>query len=316
MAERYFCPTVRARTWQEAQAQINNRLQLLTRMMDQISTGAGIPGLRIEDGAITSDKIAASQIIVSKLGADAVARLFTLAATKTAIEAWRHASDLTLIDGGDIYAASVTAGKLTIVDLADMANLLTVVSGRIVIGPDALGSGLAGFLLNDGTRDRMKIGEISEGAYAVQIIDAAGVITVDINGRLIKAVRASGDVAASATTETSSSSFVDLANMSVTLVAPQNCTALLSTGGFIHEDSNQGCEIELTYRIDSTDYDSTLLGYGYWPTGGYGHWVGFTVIENLASGSHTFKTRWRQASADRTAACEHRFLQVALFDRA
>lgn len=47
MAERYFCPTIRAGTWPQAQAQLNNRLQLLTRMLNSISTGAGIPESRL-----------------------------------------------------------------------------------------------------------------------------------------------------------------------------------------------------------------------------------------------------------------------------
>jgi len=42
--------------------------------------------------------------------------------TKTDIEAWRHASDVTLIDGGDIYADSITLGSIKSDAFSSLAN--------------------------------------------------------------------------------------------------------------------------------------------------------------------------------------------------
>lgn len=47
MAERFFCPTIRASNFPQALSQLNNRLQLMTRMLNSISTGPGIPESRL-----------------------------------------------------------------------------------------------------------------------------------------------------------------------------------------------------------------------------------------------------------------------------
>lgn len=60
---------------------------------------------------VPSTSITAGQIIVAGLAAAVTGRMFADSATKTNIEAWRHSSDVTLIDGGDIYTNSVTVAK-------------------------------------------------------------------------------------------------------------------------------------------------------------------------------------------------------------
>jgi hypothetical protein len=70
-------------------------------------------------GKVALTSISAGKIIVAGLDSGVTARMFADATTKTNIEAWRHASDVTLIDGGDIYTKSITAIKLDIATITD-----------------------------------------------------------------------------------------------------------------------------------------------------------------------------------------------------
>jgi len=180
-------------------------------------------------GKVALTGITAGKIIVAGLADAVVARIFTDSTIKTNIEAWRHISDsiwldgnnivwldgnnivwldtpsidLTLIDGGDIYtgtitashiaAGAITAVKINVSDLVNIANLLTVDSGKIVIGKDALGTGLGGIVINDGTRDRAKMGETASGVYRVEVFDASGVEIVDGQNKMLR-WHASGEI--------------------------------------------------------------------------------------------------------------------------
>lgn len=100
-------------------------------------------GEHIEAGSITASHIVANTITVGQVDFDT--RLFTDAATKTNVEAWRHASDVTLIDGGDIYTGSITANKIATGSLTATQikgtdfGTLTITSGKIAINTtDAL----------------------------------------------------------------------------------------------------------------------------------------------------------------------------------
>jgi len=62
----------------------------------------------LQAGAITADKIGASEVLISKLGSDALARMFQSGDYKTNIEAWAKSGAITYIDGGKIYAGSIT----------------------------------------------------------------------------------------------------------------------------------------------------------------------------------------------------------------
>jgi len=70
-------------------------------------------------GKVALTSISAGKIIVAGLDSGVTARMFLDGTTKTNIEAWRHASDVTLIDGGDIYTKSITAVKLDIATITD-----------------------------------------------------------------------------------------------------------------------------------------------------------------------------------------------------
>ena len=75
--------------------------------LDEIPDGS-------EYGRVKLTGIDAGLIIVAGLDAEVTDRMFTDPTAKSNIEGWRHASDTTLIDGGDIYAHSVTIDKLTV----------------------------------------------------------------------------------------------------------------------------------------------------------------------------------------------------------
>ena len=63
-------------------------------------------------GRVALTSITAGKIIVAGLNSGVTARMFLDSTTKNNIEAWRHANDVTLIDGGDIYASSITANQI------------------------------------------------------------------------------------------------------------------------------------------------------------------------------------------------------------
>lgn len=61
---------------------------------------------------ITADQIAANTIVVGNIDSTVSNRLFTDSDTKTNVEGWKSSSDVTKIDGGDIYTGSVTADQI------------------------------------------------------------------------------------------------------------------------------------------------------------------------------------------------------------
>ena len=63
-------------------------------------------------GKIALTSISAGKVIIAGLDSGITDRMFANLTTKNTVEAWRHASDVTLIDGGDIYANSLTIAKL------------------------------------------------------------------------------------------------------------------------------------------------------------------------------------------------------------
>jgi len=83
--------------------------------LDDIANGATY-------GKVALTGITAGKIIVAGLDSGVTARMFLDSATKTNIEAWRHASDVTLIDGGDIYADSILLGSIKSDAFSSLAN--------------------------------------------------------------------------------------------------------------------------------------------------------------------------------------------------
>ena len=71
-----------------------------------------IDGGKISTGTILADSIAAGQILISKLAQESLDRMYDSAALSDAIQGWPHASDITKIDGGDIYTGSVHTAQI------------------------------------------------------------------------------------------------------------------------------------------------------------------------------------------------------------
>jgi len=88
----------------------------------------------LQAGAITADKIGTSEVLISKLGSDALARMFQSGDYKTNIEAWAKSGAITYIDGGKIYTGSITAGKITVDSLAAINAILGTVHAGIIYG--------------------------------------------------------------------------------------------------------------------------------------------------------------------------------------
>ena len=72
---------------------------------DGVDTGFGF-------NLVATTSIESGKIIVAGLADDAVGRIFSASSAKDAVEAWRHASDVTMIDGGKVYVKSLTFDKL------------------------------------------------------------------------------------------------------------------------------------------------------------------------------------------------------------
>ena len=86
-------------------------------------------------GKVAGTSITAGKIIVAGLDSGVTVRMFTDSATQTNIEAWKHVSDVTKIDGGDIYTGSVTASKITTASLSALsADMGTITAGKIDVG--------------------------------------------------------------------------------------------------------------------------------------------------------------------------------------
>jgi len=72
-----------------------------TGNLDNIANGATY-------GKVALTSISAGKIIVAGLDSGITDRMFSNLNTKNNVEAWRHTSDITLIDGGNIYTNSLT----------------------------------------------------------------------------------------------------------------------------------------------------------------------------------------------------------------
>jgi len=84
------------------------------------SKGLNINADVLATNCVLADAIASEAVVIGKIDTDVVSRFFTTDDIKTNIEAWRHASDLTLIDGGDIFTNSITATQITTAELVGL----------------------------------------------------------------------------------------------------------------------------------------------------------------------------------------------------
>jgi hypothetical protein len=110
-------------------------------------------------GKVALTSISAGKIIVAGLDSGVTARMFVDATTKTNIEAWRHASDVTLIDGGDIYTGTVTANKISVTSLSSIhANMGTITAGKIDVGNIEINADTERILMGAATAPKTGIG--------------------------------------------------------------------------------------------------------------------------------------------------------------
>jgi len=83
-------------------------------------------------GKVALTSITAGKIIVAGLDSGVTDRIFADLATKDNVEAWRHASDVTMIDGGKIYAKSITADEIEAGTItADEIYAETITAGNL-----------------------------------------------------------------------------------------------------------------------------------------------------------------------------------------
>jgi hypothetical protein len=71
-----------------------------------------IDGGYISTGTVLAGAIAAGTILISKLATETLDRMLDSAALSDAIQGWPHASDITKIDGGDIYTGTVHTAQI------------------------------------------------------------------------------------------------------------------------------------------------------------------------------------------------------------
>jgi len=127
----------------------------------------------LQAGAITADKIGASEVLISKLGSDALARMFQSNDYKANVEAWAKSGAITYIDGGKIYAGSITLTGLgtTIIEGGYIKTSLLNVDYSIIVGTkppanaDYFG-GVAGAMAYESNVELAKLGTtVISGGY-------------------------------------------------------------------------------------------------------------------------------------------------------
>jgi hypothetical protein len=127
----------------------------------------------IQSGAVVSDKIGTGEVLIAKLGSDALARMFQNNNYKINIEAWAKSGAITYIDGEKIYAGSITLTGLgsTIIEGGYIkTNLLQVSYGDITgtkppVNADYFG-GVAGAMAYEANVELAKLGStIISGGY-------------------------------------------------------------------------------------------------------------------------------------------------------
>lgn len=154
IGEIFAPPLIQAQSWEEAQRKFNEVIRQMARQMQNIYTGANIPASRLVQG---------TKITGIETGADVTAdhEAATIA----------NQGDLAILD-------EVTAAYINVSDLVNIANLLTVASGKIIIGANALGTDNPGIVINDGTYDRVQLGKVNSD-YALFFRDPDGNLVGD-----------------------------------------------------------------------------------------------------------------------------------------
>ena len=142
-------------------------------------TTIGAAGLVVSN--ITTNQIQANTLVVGNMASSVSDRFFTDSTRKANIEAWRHATDATLIDGGDIYTGSVTTTQLNFVPVqsTDVIAKINASAEGITIEADNIAiSGSTTF--SAGYDPAAKVDEVA-GTYASAASGARVLIFPDAN---------------------------------------------------------------------------------------------------------------------------------------
>jgi len=215
-----------------------------------------------------------------------------------------------------IADGAIIASKIYVTDLVDIANLLTVASGKIIIGENAIGSGLHGIKINDGTRDRVYLGEVAADTYGLRIIDSDGNLIINNAGRIIRGTfsMSRGVLYGTNDQTLNSTTWTELDNTSQDMTT-KKCIM------FIIAFNRANCS---AYAPDS--YANCELGVevgGGTPNTGN---VAFSAHVNaekgvvvsdafaLAAGAHTARAMWKCGSANQTWVSKTRGCVKLWFD--
>jgi len=185
--------------------------------------------------------------------------------------------DLDDIDDGTTY------GKVKSTDISAGRINLNYGSGKIKLGLEAIGAGLDGMVVNDGTHDRVLVGEVSSGNYGITIKDSNGNVTVNLGD-----VMGASDykyVSADNSITTSSSSFVDMTNMTITHTFPKCICYMFAVIWGSTTASN-----DIVYQFN---VDGSLVGYVSGQESGKKIVSTNMHVQSLSAGSHTVKIQWK-----------------------
>jgi len=243
---------------------------------------------------------------------------------------WQHPSGMTYIHGGQIYtesietdslaalsittaklaalaitaakiaAGAVTAEKINVTQLSAIAANVGILTAGIIKSTDAktLFDLTNGYMsVSDGVYTRFKAGKLN-GDYGTEIRDADGNLTVDM-GKVVGGVDYAV-ASASNSISTSSASFVDMPNMSITKTLPK-CIVFLMAKVWADVPS---VDLRIPFTVDGNPVgqESGAASGKHYPVN---LWT-----KSLAAGSHTFKIQWCTTGGAETVYSEDRILIV------
>lgn len=113
-------------------------------------------------------------------------------------------------------------------------------------------------------------------------------------------------VGSTANTTTISTSYVDLAEMSVTMTTGAKDVLVIFSGSF--DNNNTGDLVYIILDIDGSDETETERRASF--TGGYHQVMTTAWLGAVSAGSHTFKIQWKVNNNTGTGVATNRSLQV------
>lgn len=202
--------------------------------------------------------------------------------------------DLDDIDDGSTYAkvntTDITAGRIN----------LNYGSGGFKIGLGALGTGLDGLVMNDGTYDVVELGEVSADTYKLIIRDSSGNITVD-TGKIMGAVNYQYLSETGAIT-TTSATYVDMTGLTTGAITFPKCIVLCQSVVWLDTATGGADECSTIFYIDTE-----TVGQDAGAESGKKLMASNMHVQALAAGEHTIKVQWKSdASANQSASAGRR----------